>query len=144
MSDHRAADGGSQQSAPIPRPYDEPCESTPPHPGPRSRDSRRIVAAEADLHEAIPGNRFPALDELRGRGVFSPHPAPHPRCRDRDQQDRRHRLTRARPSPARNIYQHRETRSGYRIRWYHWRLTLQDALETLREQAGMRENQEST
>ncbi|MFF2571201.1 GIY-YIG nuclease family protein [Streptomyces sp. NPDC058084] len=38
------------------------------------------------------------------------------------------------PFGARIAYQHRETRGGYRIRWYQWRLTLQDALETLREQ----------
>ncbi|MER7952363.1 hypothetical protein ABTY59_33725 [Streptomyces sp. NPDC096079] len=46
--------------------------------GPGPDTPARIVAAEADLHEAIPGNRFPALDELRGRGVFSPRPAPVP------------------------------------------------------------------
>ncbi|MET9676446.1 GIY-YIG nuclease family protein [Streptomyces sp. NPDC006482] len=38
------------------------------------------------------------------------------------------------PHGARIAYQHRETRGGYRIQWYQWRLTLQDALETLREQ----------
>ncbi|MFF9851778.1 hypothetical protein [Streptomyces litmocidini] len=49
--------------------------------GPGPQTPARIVAAEADLHDAIPGDRFPALDELRGRGVFSPRPArvPGPR-----------------------------------------------------------------
>lgn len=41
----------------------------------------------------------------------------------------------AQPHGARTAYQHRETRVGYRIQWFHWRLTLQDALETEREQA---------
>ncbi|MER6477129.1 GIY-YIG nuclease family protein [Streptomyces filamentosus] len=38
------------------------------------------------------------------------------------------------PSGTRIAYQHRETRVGYRIQWLQWRLTLQDALETIREQ----------
>ncbi len=45
-------------------------------PGPETAD--RIVAAEADLHESIPGSRFPNLDELRGRGLFQPRSAPAP------------------------------------------------------------------
>ncbi|WP_086830859.1 hypothetical protein [Streptomyces sp. NRRL B-24572] len=49
--------------------------------GPGPEHAARVAAAEADLHDAIPGNRFPALDELRGRGVFSPHPAPAPSAR---------------------------------------------------------------
>ncbi|MFD3729448.1 hypothetical protein [Streptomyces sp. NPDC058671] len=42
-------------------------------PGPETAD--RVVAAEADLHESIPGSRFPNLDELRGRGLFAPRSA---------------------------------------------------------------------
>ncbi|MFJ9434547.1 GIY-YIG nuclease family protein [Streptomyces sp. NPDC101490] len=38
------------------------------------------------------------------------------------------------PFGARTAYQYRETRGGYRIQWYLWRLRLQDALETSREQ----------
>ncbi|MEU6621895.1 hypothetical protein ABZ926_14115 [Streptomyces litmocidini] len=45
-------------------------------PGPENAD--RVVAVEADLHDAIPGDRFPALDELRERGVFSPPSTPTP------------------------------------------------------------------
>ncbi|MFI8371981.1 helicase associated domain-containing protein [Streptomyces sp. NPDC085466] len=37
------------------------------------------------------------------------------------------------PCGTRIAYQHRETRVGYRIQWYQGRLTLQDALETIRE-----------
>ncbi|WP_123457707.1 hypothetical protein [Streptomyces sp. PanSC19] len=48
-------------------------------PGPETAD--RVVAAEADLHESIPGSRFPNLDELRGRGLFQPRSAPTPSSR---------------------------------------------------------------
>ncbi|MGZ9935866.1 GIY-YIG nuclease family protein (plasmid) [Streptomyces sp. NC-S4] len=37
------------------------------------------------------------------------------------------------PHGARTAYQYRETRIGYRMRWYHWRLTLQGVL-TRREE----------
>ncbi|MET8831620.1 GIY-YIG nuclease family protein [Streptomyces sp. NPDC004610] len=47
------------------------------------------------------------------------------------------------PHGARTAYQFRETRVSHRILWYHWRLTLQDVLETRREQAG-REDSDQT
>ncbi|MFE4658184.1 hypothetical protein ACFRFJ_16055 [Streptomyces hydrogenans] len=46
--------------------------------GPGPENAGRVGAVEADLHDVIPGDRFPALDELRERGVFSPHPTAAP------------------------------------------------------------------
>ncbi|MBT2439951.1 hypothetical protein J7E93_07415 [Streptomyces sp. ISL-36] len=46
--------------------------------GPGQENAARVGATDADLHDVIPGDRFLALDELRERGVFSPHPTPAP------------------------------------------------------------------
>ncbi|MFD8851565.1 hypothetical protein [Streptomyces sp. NPDC059604] len=49
--------------------------------GPGPERSALVGAAEADLHDAIPGTRFPNLDDLRARGLFSPGPAASPNHR---------------------------------------------------------------
>ncbi|MFD8771393.1 GIY-YIG nuclease family protein [Streptomyces sp. NPDC059916] len=41
----------------------------------------------------------------------------------------------AQPWGHRTAYQYRETRTGYRIQWYLWRLAVQDAWATERERA---------
>ncbi|GGZ29937.1 hypothetical protein [Streptomyces nitrosporeus] len=50
--------------------------------GPGPETSADVRATEADLSQALPGERWADLDQLRAGGLFGePEPAPEPRPR---------------------------------------------------------------